>query len=143
MCGGEPRLLNTSKMSTLVRFEWPIHLIILCAPAIVDCLRLVFRVRLWQRHLEHALAVGADGTWLDNMGPNLYGAKTGTGLLLGSYDLRYPVGETNPEPCPRELADADLEEPEEGLTAAAQKQKETAIYLFKLCRFSAMIKAQG
>ena len=77
------------------------------------------------------------------MGPNLYGAKTGTGVLLGSYDLRYPVTESNPEPCPRELADADLEVPEDGLTAVAQKEKETAIYLFKLCRFSAMIKAQG
>ena len=96
-----------------------------------------------ERHLEHALAVGADGTWLDNMGPNLYGAKTGTGLLLGSYDLRYPIADTNPEPCPRELAAATLEASEDGLSAVAQKERETAIYLFKLCRFSAMIKAQG
>ena len=64
-----------------------------------------------ERHLEHALAVGADGTWLDNMGPNVYGAKTSTGLLLGSYDLRYPT-EAAPDPCPRELAGADLEGPE-------------------------------
>ena len=55
-----------------------------------------------ERHLEHALAVGADGTWLDNMGPNLYGAKAATGLLLGSYDLRYPT-DANPEPCGREV----------------------------------------
>ena len=51
-----------------------------------------------ERHLEHALAVGADGTWLDNMGPNVYGAKTASGILLGTYDLRYPTN-ASPEPC--------------------------------------------
>jgi hypothetical protein len=94
-----------------------------------------------ERHLEHALAVGADGTWLDNMGPNLYGAMTGTGVLLGSYDLRYPL-QSNPEPCPRELENADLEGPE-NLVGEAQRERETAIYKFKLCRFSAMVKSQS
>lgn len=94
-----------------------------------------------ERHLEHALAVGADGTWLDNMGPNVYGAKTSTGALLGSYDLRYPTS-ASPEPCARELADAELEaaEPTERSEMLAH---ETAIYKFKLCRFSAMIRAQA
>ena len=50
-----------------------------------------------ERHLEHALAVGADGTWLDNMGPNLYGAKTASGVLLGSYDPN-PNPNTSPNP---------------------------------------------
>jgi len=94
------------------------------------------------RHLTHALAVGADGTWLDNMGPNLYGATTATGLLLGSYDLRYPTRH-NPEPCSRELADADLEGKVTLSSAGGRKQRETAIFKFKLCRFSSMIRAQG
>ncbi len=94
-----------------------------------------------ERHLEHALAVGADGTWLDNMGPNVYGAKTASGLLLGSYDLRYPTDDSA-EPCARELADADLEG-SEPTDVDGKRYHETAIYKFKLCRFSAMINAQA
>jgi hypothetical protein len=102
------------------------------SPAAASCI---------ERHLEHALAVGADGTWLDNMGPNQYGAKTATGLLLGSYDLRHPTA-SEPEPCGRELAAADLEGADD-LVGDAQRDRETAIYRFKLCRFSAMVRAQG
>ena len=59
---------------------WPVQ----AAVADYDTPHLFLPMSPGQRHLEHALAVGADGTWLDNMGPNLYGAKTGTGVLLGS-----------------------------------------------------------
>ena len=31
--------------------------------------------------------------------------------------------ESNPEPCPRELADADLEVPEDGLTGEAKRRR--------------------
>ncbi|KOO23116.1 putative galacturonosyltransferase 3-like protein [Chrysochromulina tobinii] len=96
-----------------------------------------------ERHLEHALAVGADGTWLDNMGPNVYGAKTGTGLLLGSYDLRYPTDDA-PEPCLSEITAANLEGPEPAKNDEnAKLSREMAVYKFKLCRFSAMINAQA
>jgi hypothetical protein len=96
-----------------------------------------------ERHLEHALAVGADGTWLDNMGPNVYGAKTGTGLLLGSYDLRYPTDDA-PEPCLSEITAANLEGPEPAKKDEnAKLSREMAVYKFKLCRFSAMINAQA
>jgi hypothetical protein len=67
-------------------------------------------------------------------------AKTVSGVLLGSYDLRYPT-EASPEPCAREIEAADLEG-DEPTSLDALRLRETAIYKLKLCRFSAMIRAQ-
>ena len=40
-----------------------------------------------QTYLARDLALGADGSWLDNMGANLYGARSPRGSLLNSYHL--------------------------------------------------------
>lgn len=86
-----------------------------------------------QRHIEHAFSVGFDGTWFDNMGPNVFGAKTSNGIPIGSYDLRYPDA-ISPEPCPTNMNEVNK--------IADPEQSTSVVHRFKLCRFGKLIEAQ-
>jgi len=99
------------------------------------------------------MAVGADGVWLDNMGPSISGAITGTGVPLGTSDLRYPASKNQPpgEQCSRELAKVNLHNKLQKLMLLdrsrmfTKRKRQIAMALrdFKACRFSSMIRAQG
>eukprot|EP00440_Ansanella_granifera_P063316 gb/GFBE01068657.1/.p1 GENE.gb/GFBE01068657.1/~~gb/GFBE01068657.1/.p1 ORF type:complete len:776 (+),score=89.83 gb/GFBE01068657.1/:1-2328(+) len=88
-------------------------------PEAADCI---------ERHIGHALSVGADGTWLDGLGPWPRGARTSSGIAVAAHDLRYSTSES----CQKDLE-----------SALEQGQNVTAkLEAFKSCRFNLINRAQ-
>ena len=85
-------------------------------------------------YLERDAAIGADGSWLDNMGANIYGARSPHGTELRSFHLEWQGagGSAASAPCVAEREHA-----------RAGSASYATLLAFKDCSFSAVARQQA